>query len=591
MRLIESQTLRFKEFQGDDDVPPYAILSHTWGEDEVTYQDMLRYLNLFNSGSLQYRPVFNEKDRLLNVPILPGELQGFDKIRQTAKLACADSLDYFWIDTCCIDKKSSAELSEAINSMFRWYKNSVVCYAFLVDIHTTTFNNDLGESRWFQRGWTLQELIAPSSVIFFNQDWRHVGSKKDHVEKLAEFTGIHELVLQHSYNISDHSVAQRMCWASTRKTTRVEDIAYCLLGIFDLNMPLLYGEGEKAFMRLQEEIIKKRPDDSIFAWGLAKIPHPPLGTLTTPNPYRRFLPAVAPSPGHFKYCRNIESGEILRNSFKVINHSIEIELPLVQLPGSEYSGGDIWFGLLSCRISSRPPNSISKNQLAFLAVLLGNFDVGSGEVLRRACSDIEESVTFLISPKVAAQAIWKTVTILQNPDSMIYGSLANSIRAKLSHVVFNTKSLEHLGYKISMCYCTRPLLPRQKFSGNWDAELETLTISSDWDAISYSSMFHMHSSEGYPRVSLAIWVVKVNDQWNIGFVVRKRQLQHCDDAGIIANKELVVGQSICMDDPQEAIFVQTAEGKVGRLTFVCEVKSVFQVAIYEINISIKAITT
>ena len=120
------------------------------------------------------------------------------------------------------------------------------------------------DSRWFKRGWTLQELLAPAVVIFLDQDWIELGTKLSLQEEVCHATGIST---HHLHQPRDASVAQKMSWASTRATTRSEDLAYCLLGVFDVNMPLLYGEGMKAFQRLQEEILKHSTDESLFAWA------------------------------------------------------------------------------------------------------------------------------------------------------------------------------------------------------------------------------------------------------------------------------------------------------------------------------------
>jgi hypothetical protein len=251
MRLLKTRTkeLEFEEFAGRN-VPLYAILSHTWGGDEVSLQDVL-------SGARDM------KGRA-----------GYAKIMGTRALAVAHGFDYVWIDTCCIDKTSSAELSEAINSMYRWYQEADICYAYLADVVASpgppgsgaSLPARLGRSRWFTRGWTLQELIAPSAVIFLDAAWREMGTKCGLHEALTQITGIPSDVLQGSSAPSSASVAQRMSWASKRHTTRPEDLAYCLLGLFDVNMPMLYGEGDRAFARLQEEIIKTSDDHSIFAW-------------------------------------------------------------------------------------------------------------------------------------------------------------------------------------------------------------------------------------------------------------------------------------------------------------------------------------
>lgn len=172
---------------------------------------------------------------------------------------------------CCIDKASSQELSEAINSMFQWYWDSSVCYAYLQDYVSDTLDAaSLEKSEWLYRGWTLQELIAPRKLVFYNKSWHCFGSKSDQnvCEVVSYITKIDVEFLLGS-DLESASIAKRMSWASKRKTSRSEDIAYCLMGLFDINMPLLYGEGPKAFKRLQEEIIKQYPEDhSLYAWGV-----------------------------------------------------------------------------------------------------------------------------------------------------------------------------------------------------------------------------------------------------------------------------------------------------------------------------------
>lgn len=192
--------------------------------------------------------------------------EGYQKILKTCHQAVADGLKYAWVDTCCIDKRSSSELSEAINSMYRYYSNAHVCYAFLSDLipadAATPIDGRLQNCRWFTRGWTLQELIAPQSLIIYDSGWTAVASREDIAEALADITHIDEKVLVNREELWHTSVATRMSWASMRVTMREEDIAISLLGIFDINMPLLYGEGPKVFIRLQEEIIRtSNPSD------------------------------------------------------------------------------------------------------------------------------------------------------------------------------------------------------------------------------------------------------------------------------------------------------------------------------------------
>ena len=250
MKLINTKTLQIEEFFGNAAAPIYAILSHTWETEEVSYQDFV-----LNRAAAERK-------------------KGFLKIEHTCRRARDDGIDYAWVDTCCIDKTSSAELTEAINTMYAWYASSAVCYAFLSDLEPlkdpshprAPDASQLRKCRWFTRGWTLQELLAPQNVIFYDGDWQQRGTKSDLSEAIAEVTDVDRAVLLDDSLLRSLPVARKMSWAARRRTTRIEDIAYCMLGLFDVNMPMLYGEGEKAFIRLQEEIIKQSADLTIFAW-------------------------------------------------------------------------------------------------------------------------------------------------------------------------------------------------------------------------------------------------------------------------------------------------------------------------------------
>ncbi len=246
MRLLELKSPGEFSLTKDliDNIPPYVILSHTWGDDdeEVTFQDLVQ-----NVGKSK---------------------PGYRKIRFCEEQASRDGLQYVWVDTCCIDKSNNTELSEAINSMFHWYRQAAKCYVYLSDV--STYNSDkndqfsgfIGESafrksRWFTRGWTLQELIAPASVEFFSREGKRLGDKKSLEQQVHEITGIPINALQGSH-LSYFSVSERISWAENRKTKRKEDKAYALMGIFDIHMPLIYGEGaEEAFIRLRDEINRR----------------------------------------------------------------------------------------------------------------------------------------------------------------------------------------------------------------------------------------------------------------------------------------------------------------------------------------------
>jgi hypothetical protein len=313
MRLLNVRTFEIEEFIGTH-LPRYAILSYTWGTEEVTLHD------------------WQDRSRAS----LKG---GFAKIQGACNQAAKDKLDYIWVDTNCIDKTSSAELSEAINSMFAWYRDASHCYVYLADTSDTArrLNSD-GEldmddsflrSKWFTRGWTLQELLAPQIVIFFSMNWKPIGTKIDLKTPLSQITGIGAKYLTGGTPIWRASVAKRMSWISKRVTTRIEDIAYCLMGIFEINMPLLYGEGQRAFFRLQEEILKVTDDQSIFCWEWNQ-------SLVVDG----WASILAPSPAVFK-----NSGEFFPTSwddhsdvvpYNITNAGLSIKLPLIQTANQNF---------------------------------------------------------------------------------------------------------------------------------------------------------------------------------------------------------------------------------------------------------------
>ncbi|KAF2208075.1 hypothetical protein CERZMDRAFT_21249, partial [Cercospora zeae-maydis SCOH1-5] len=273
----------------------YAIFSHTWardGEDEIGFDD-LRSGNFLKSST------------------------GWHKIQHCRRQAARDGLQYAWIDTCCIEKRSSAELQEAINSMYHWYSRSNVCYVFLTDAResgVSRIDNAFTRCLWFSRGWTLQELLALKYVYFYDKDWQLLGDKRSLQCWISRAAGIDGDVLRGDYSLQQCSVAMRMSWAARRHTTRVEDRAYSLLGLFDVNMPMLYGEGSKAFMRLQEEIIKTNNDQSIFVWESDQSNH--IGMLA-PN-----LEAFEGKGDHFYHTFFPPQG------FSLSNSGLLIKMPL-----------------------------------------------------------------------------------------------------------------------------------------------------------------------------------------------------------------------------------------------------------------------
>ena len=351
MRLLHSRDLTFKDFPGSN-IPRYAIVSHRWSETELSYQSFLTDKELYLSGHL--------------------ESYGWTKIIKAAELTHQCNLEWIWIDTICINKESSAELTEAINSMYNWYKYACECFAFLPDVHydeawwmgdadpVRTFNADVDTSRvtgldystktklpdlghctfqpvayapvrisekefmqstWFKRSWTLQELMAPISLVFFNSNFQPIGTRNTLSFLITKATEIPLEFLRGDVTSRSQTtaacVAERMRWASNRDATRIEDKAYSMLGLFQVNLPLLYGEGHRAFRRLQMEIIKETNDESILAWmpNRAMIPD-----MT--------WPILSLETNMFSYVRAANCALFERKHYEVTNMGLRFTLPL-----------------------------------------------------------------------------------------------------------------------------------------------------------------------------------------------------------------------------------------------------------------------
>jgi hypothetical protein len=323
MRLIDTRSYSLVEVNSPED-HPYAILSHTWSEKgEVSFEDM-KDLDVAKTRT------------------------AWSKVERTCALAVSQRLDFAWIDTCCIDKSSSAELTEAINSMFGWYQKAQVCYTYLIDLpafRPGSPSDDSGPesaeavahakakmrySLWFTRGWTLQELIAPKNVEFYDRAWNKRGTKASLQIDISLITRIDVTVLDDIEELAAVPVARRMSWAAGRKTTRVEDIAYSLLGIFDVNIPLIYGEGARAFIRLQEAIAESTSDLSLFAW-------------CAPEADRKkqlYHGILAQSPAQFIRCRQLEHvADPLRHDrqyFTMTNRGVEFQTSLMTTKDDDY---------------------------------------------------------------------------------------------------------------------------------------------------------------------------------------------------------------------------------------------------------------
>ena len=312
MRLLNATTLKLHEFFGSD-IPSYFILSHRWEGAEITYQDIRDGTNTDSTGWTKVRNACAfTRDR---------------EVKERRRRGLISEVAYIWIDTCCIDKSSSAELTEAINSMFSWYKHAYECLVYLKDVPSGLSAEPkekvILQSEWFKRGWTLQELLAPRSLVFISSDWTEVlGSRTDFSSIILEATGIQEDDFK-ALSKDKVSVARRMSWASGRTCTRVEDEAYCLMGLFGVNMPLLYGEGSKAFQRLQAEILKDSDDESIFAWWRERI--------TLKESFGMGL--LAPSPQAFKYSSEVQRYAFDRDAkpYSMTNKGLQITPILMDL--------------------------------------------------------------------------------------------------------------------------------------------------------------------------------------------------------------------------------------------------------------------
>ncbi|KAF2230034.1 HET-domain-containing protein [Viridothelium virens] len=325
MRLLhisEDFSLSLEEFEFGD-VPRYAILSHRWQTGEVLFKD-------FEQGS-------------------EASKEGYEKIKGFARKAQRHGFEYCWVDTCCIDKRSSAELSESINSMYKWYHDAGECYAYLSDVPQLHWSKSI----WWSRGWTLQELLAPQHVIFYDCEWNKIGTKSQLRRDIAQNTGIMEAALR-GFAPSMFSIQHRMLWASRRITSRTEDIAYCLLGIFNVNMPLLYGEGSRAFTRLQEEILRQElHDTSLFAW------------YTTGSESYLYHGLLASSPAQFQWEINMKSVSYADEPPSLNGNGIRIKVHLRPYP--RYGNVNrVYLAILSCGRRSEEHDTADEYYMAVL---------------------------------------------------------------------------------------------------------------------------------------------------------------------------------------------------------------------------------
>lgn len=413
MRLLNVHTFEIHTFHGQD-IPRYGILSHTWGEDEVSFA--------------KFQDEFGEACRM----------KGFQKIQFTCEQARSDGLNYAWIDTICIDKSSSTELSEAINSMFKWYRDATVCYVFLIDIIKD--RTDFTSSRWWIRAWTLQELIAPVTVQFYDCSWKSLGTKEDRLLVISNRTGIDIDTLKDPGCRMRNSIARRMSWAAGRQATRVEDIAYSLLGIFDVHIGLLYGEGDIAFFRLQQEILRVSEDQSLFAWGFEALQFKDIlekskevNEVPSQSNQQSSWGALATSPDQFQASGDIKpiQSDHTHPPSSMTNRGTQVNLFLFK---SRHAVKYPEIGLLECGLASEVHQCIG--------ILLE--EKGSVDCVTRV-SIAPRTFSFLVPIQMLIGAVGRRVWI-QNAESR---QIQPHLQPSAYSVVLKAGLLLQMGYKIA----------------------------------------------------------------------------------------------------------------------------------------------
>ena len=451
MRLLRTSTLEVHEYYGEN-IPRYAILSHTWGDEEVSFQQLQRM----------------KSDKSVELDAL----EGGRKIRESCKLAARDRHQYIWIDTCCIDKTSSAELSEAINSMYRWYEESQVCYAYLADVDSAdqseySLMGQIEGSRWFTRGWTLQELVAPRFVLFYDKAWKEIDTRGFPNFFLSKITGIEN---DHMIRPSKASVAAKMSWASGRTTTRVEDMAYSLMGLFGVNMPLLYGEGKDAFTRLQHEIVKITDDESIFAWQ---------------DESSVESGAFAPSPKAFNLSGdvvNVKFSHLDRPPYAVTHRGLAIELHLEKIMDPD--GEDKYLAAIQC--------AFTKTMSSPILIELTNVD-------RR--NFIRTSAYQLKKDTFPSREAHRCELVYINPIEKFAFGVGNEQASLSSTFYVKTSSLIAYGFSISDTYHCKPQLisgDKKEFKGSWKIEIDL--------RVRYAGLL-LENGNSHPKSAFAIILV------------------------------------------------------------------------------------
>lgn len=507
MRLIDTITLKLADFPPDD-LPRYAILSHTWGCEEVSFQEFCG-----DHVAIQQR-------------------EGYKKIKSFCNKAWnSHRLRYGWVDTCSIDKTSSAELSEAINSMYKWYARAFICYAYLSDIFSASpedpnFDEEVALSRWFARGWTLQELLAPKNVIFFNRDWTQLGSKHTLRRTVSIITRIDIDILSDPSILFEASIALRMSWAAKRQTTRLEDIAYCLMGLFDVNMPLLYGEGERAFIRLQEEIIKESSDQSILAWD-AKLAQHVYDWHT--------LGVLARHPSVFKDAGGMKFLPADGKPMTMTSRGLQVELPIIEQAE----------GLLAAVINCMAPTraELPYSEVSYqIAVPIQLTSVGDGSFGRQAMAPL------VLVPEIQldhcrTHSIYLSKSSNPAPSPSTFGFLLRNPHVTgytLRNSVFTTKPLNDLTVFRSWS-CNWPQPSNDFTATNLDLPLGR--------ADCVAAFLFVHVVDSSQDIMLLLESRRARERWSVRLVSCERDAQlETVVRGMLTTSQRIVRDNVIYDN-------------------------------------------
>jgi hypothetical protein len=377
--------------------------------------------------------------------------------------------------------------------MFRWYQNAQVCYAYLSDVSTVNYNDhyqmnsELRRSLWFTRGWTLQELLAPEIVVFYNRDWVEIGTRRDENELISSITGIEAKILKSPYSASSQSVAKTMSWASKRNTTRLEDMAYCLMGLFDVNMPLLYGEGSKAFYRLQLEIIKSSTDESIFAWESEDSAADLEGLQT--------LPLFATGPAMFQHAGNIESDPSVARGvrhffphthYTMTNKGLQIQVRLV--PARKFAKATKSETLLRLNFCYR---KIGPSKIGLAIFLVRVVDSRSFVRTRKELFEIDKNPNISFTEEIPGEE--KQIYIRNDSAHIDSGKNESNVTS----VLLDLRSALQAGFAITMI---------QYEDGRMDHDLIPKTWEGDFQFFRFSDLKTLHVDCVKPKEGFRITI-------------------------------------------------------------------------------------